>query len=133
MTELLEKHPKTAKLVRDYYTQRWLTSVEEAGNLPPDFLEFAKNFSLDNERINLILQDQPRGLFDFFDANNLHIWTKWTEKGWQSCIGKESTAKKFNERVECEKYGVSKAFGLLEETLSNDVGVSQSDTSDSGE
>jgi hypothetical protein len=133
MKELLENHPLTAKLIREYYTKNWIEHIEKASHLPEDFLEFAKTFELDNEKIALILQDQPRGLFDFFDNQSVRVWTKYTEKGWQIHIDKVKHGGNFTERRDAESYGVEQAFKILEEKLNKDVGVSQSDTSDSGE
>lgn len=133
MKELLDNHPLTAKLIREHYTKSWLSSIEKAGHLPDDFLEFAKSFELDNDKIALVLQ--PRGLLDFFDVHGVHIWTKWTEKGWQMYIGKGTDVKKFDDRAGCEKYAVTKAFEMLEKILNDDdyARISSSDTSDSGE
>lgn len=132
MKELLESHPLTAKLIREHYTKSWLDSIEKSSHLPDDFLEFAKAFELDNDKIALIVQDQPRGLFDFFDNQSVRLWTKYTAKGWQIYINKVSFGGNFTERRDAERYGVEQAFKILEETLNN-VGVSQPDTSDSGE
>ena len=132
MKELLESHPLTAKLIREHYTKSWLDSIEKSSHLPDDFLEFAKAFELDNDKIALIVQDQPRGLFDFFDNQSVRLWTKYTAKGWQIYINKVSFGGNFTERREAERYCVEQAFKILEETLNN-VGVSQPDTSDSGE
>lgn len=132
MKELLDSHPLTAKLIREYYTKSWLESIEKSSHLPDDFLEFAKAFELDNDKIALIVQNQPRGLFDFFDSQSVRIWTKYTAKGWQAYIDKVKNGKEFTERRDAERHGVEKAFAILEETLNN-VGVSQPDTSDSGE
>lgn len=132
MKELLENHPLTAKLIREHYTKNWLEQIEKASHLPDDFLEFAKSFELDNDKIALIVQDQPRGLFDFFDNQLVRVWTKYTEKGWQVYIDKVKHGGNFIERRDAERYGVEQAFKILEETLNN-VGVSQPDTSDSGE
>lgn len=132
MKELLDNHPLTAKLIREHYTKSWLEQIEKSSHLPDDFLEFAKAFELDNDKIALIVQDQPRGLFDFFDNQSVRIWTKYTEKGWQVYIDKDVHGKNLTERRDAERYGVEKAFKILEETLNN-VGVSQPDTSDSGE
>lgn len=132
MKELLESHPLTAKLIREHYTKSWLDSIEKSSHLPDDFLEFAKAFELDNDKIALIVQDQPRGLFDFFDAQAVRIWTKYTAKGWQIYINKVNFRGNFIERRDAERYSVEQAFKILEETLNN-VGVSQPNTSDSGE
>lgn len=131
---LLENHPKTASLLCEWFQHQFIKSMEDQG-LPKDFIEGAKNFIIDNEKVIGLIGKQPRGLFDFFDENGIHINTlvfgnkwSWDIVSVRLTIGSETN---FPSRKGAELGGVTKAFEELEERLN--ARIPEADTSGGGE
>jgi len=120
MIELLKNHPKSAELLRNYYSEK----MKE--NVPLEFHDIMKNFPTNDEMISKLVGDNYRALFDFFDENNIfieticyssdksvefncHLYPLVTNIGW--------VEKRFKKRKEAEKYAISRAFELLEQKL----------------
>jgi hypothetical protein len=134
INNLLETHPKTSALLCEWFQQQFIKSMEDQG-LPKDFIEGAKSFVIDNEKVIGLIGKQPRGLFDFFDENGIHINTLVFGKNWswdivsvKLTIGSETD---FPSRKEAELGGVTKAFEELEEMLN--ARIPEADTSGGGE
>ena len=133
MHDLLDNHPKASALLCEWFQKQFMKSLEDQ-NLPKDFIEGAKSFVIDNEKVNGLIGKQPRGLFDFFDENGIHINTLVFGKDWswdivsiKLTVGSETN---YATRKEAELAGVTKAFEELEERLN--AGVSEADTSGGG-
>jgi len=128
MKELLEKHPKSAKIVREYYLKKLLDSLEDKG-LPDEFKEHVKQQGLPEEQIIKLLETNPGALTDVFDENGIYIITfidrrdtTPEEVNFRTSIsGKQGTLNTckslFKTRKEAEKEGVTEAFSLLEQKL----------------
>ncbi len=134
INNLLETHPKTSALLCEWFQKQFIKSMEDQG-LPKDFIEGAKSFVIDNEKVIGLIGKQPRGLFDFFDENGIHINTLVFGKNWswdivsvKLTIGSETD---FSSRKEAELGGVTKAFEELEEMLN--ARIPEADTSGGGE
>lgn len=134
INNLLETHPKTSALLCEWFQKQFIKSMEDQG-LPKDFIEGAKSFVIDNEKVIGLIGKQPRGLFDFFDENGIHINTLVFGKNWswdivsvKLTIGSETD---FPSRKEAELGGVTKAFEELEEMLN--ARIPEADTSGGGE
>lgn len=134
INNLLETHPKTSALLCEWFQKQFIKSMEDQG-LPKDFIEGAKSFVIDNEKVIGLIGKQPRGLFDFFDENGIHINTLVFGKNWswdivsvRLTIGSETN---FPSRKEAELGGVAKAFEELEERLN--ARIPEADTSGGGE
>lgn len=130
INNLLEDHPKTASLICEWFQQQFMKSLEDQ-NLPKDFIEGAKNFVINNEKVNGLIGKQPRGLFDFFDDHQIHILTDVFGGKWSWNIDSEeckaTMSDKYSSRKEAELASVTEAFGILEKRLN--AGVSEADTS----
>lgn len=134
INNLLETHPKTSALLCEWFQKQFIKSMEDQG-LPKDFIEGAKSFVIDNEKVIGLIGKQPRGLFDFFDENGIHINTLVFGKNWswdivsvRLTVGSETN---FPSRKEAELGGVTKAFEELEERLN--ARIPEADTSGGGE
>lgn len=122
--ELLEKNPKSAKLICSYYLEIMIESLKDEG-LPEDFKESIREKGIDNEKIAAIMDGNPRNLFDFFDDQSLFI-NIMTEKGKtfsyniidHVSVGSTLMAKT---RKEAEKEAIITAIGMLEIRLTNPV------------
>lgn len=126
MKELLEKYPKAAKVVKSYYLEKLLKSLDDK-NLPDEFKEHVRQQGLQGNIIEEVLETSPRNLLDVFDENSILIsveflWLSSEEKWFiwniNTCDGKTQANKyKYNSRMNAEKSAISEAFSILETKL----------------
>jgi hypothetical protein len=116
--ELLESYDKAAIVIKQYYLNSMLESLKD-DNLPENFKEYARQTTIDNDKIGKLIDVQPRGLFDVFDANKIYIGItpnpliggiefKYTIG---DITGEQPT------RKEAERIAVEKAFEILNNKL----------------
>ncbi len=74
MRELLETYPKATEVVKSYYLEKLLQSLEGRG-LPDEFKDHVKQQGISNDMLEKLLVDGPRNLFDVFDENEIYIVT----------------------------------------------------------
>ncbi len=79
--ELLEKFPKAADVIKEFYNNKMINSLEEDGNIPQDFKEMVRAQSFDSEYVAPFIDNNPRFLFDLLDANEIIVQTPacWVE------------------------------------------------------
>jgi hypothetical protein len=133
MVELLKKHPKTLELIKEHFTEIFFNSLEKE-DIPEGFRELAKA-AFTEEKIVIMIDNQPRALFDFFDKHSLHGYVFWND-GWG--YGMNHTSIKtasFPTRRDAELICVEELLQIMEGRLNNNdnVGVSESNSSSSGE
>lgn len=121
---LLETYPKAAKVIKQHFVDQLVNSLKDA-DLPEDFKEFARQQEIDDDKIGGLIDAQPRGLFDVFDANEINIIIHAyieeppTEFGYS--IPQEgdmsATMKIYQTRKEAEVAAVEQAFEILNKKL----------------
>ncbi len=128
MKELLEKYPKAAKIVKDYYLEKMIESLNDR-NLPKDFKDHVREQGIQDDMIVKVMEEGARNLFDVFDLNELYITTfidrkdEAPDKIYFKCSisGKSGTIDTFRglfkTRKEAEKEAVMRTFKLLEEKI----------------
>lgn len=121
MLELLEKNPEAAAVIRSYYLNRMLESLEDE-NLPTGFKEYVKAQDIDNEKIAKMLEHSPRSLFDVFDLYDLYVETLYMEEGFHFTVNNKEDAifaseTKYINRMYCDKAAVEKTMELLNAQL----------------
>ena len=123
MLELLEKYPKAAEVVRNWFTDKMIESLK-TDDVPEDFKEMIRKDAIDNERIDKILGSQPRALFDVFDEHEIYINIirnngkfMW---GWSDNIEHTIKGEFIDIRKEAESFAIKAAFEILEQKLSSD-------------
>lgn len=119
MLELLEKHPKAAEVVRNWFTDKMIESLK-TDDVPEDFKEIIRQDVIDNERIDKILGSQPRALFDVFDEHEIFISINITNRKFTYRIDNVINPTEYSKRKECESISITRAFGILEQKLSTD-------------
>jgi hypothetical protein len=118
MLDLLNKHPKSAEVIRNWFTEVMIQSLN-TDEIPEDFKEVMRNNKMDNEKLSNILKHQPRSLFDVFDDNEIVIETLVYPNGeFTIKIGQEGTTNTWKTRKEAEHFAIEAAFEILEQTLS---------------
>lgn len=120
--DMLDDNPKSADLLRVYIRQTYLTNdPDETG-----FVEYIETFTVDNERIAMLLQDNYRFLFEFFDTNDLIISVVYDgeHKVFRYRVDQKDVVNQhqiesndFSTRKEAEAEAVSYSFKTLEAIL----------------
>ena len=120
MQEIFEKYPKAAEKAVEYYTEVFKKSIEES-DVDQEYKEYARQaVNIDAEYVSKMIELNPRGAFDFFDDNDLHIGIIPIYDGRlilceycinETLLGKEPT------RKEAEVKAVESAFENLNERL----------------
>jgi len=70
--ELLETYPKAGKIVNDWFLDKMLKSLNTDA-IPEEFKEYISHQPIDNQNIAVMIDNNPRVLFDVFDENNVFI------------------------------------------------------------
>ena len=123
--ELLSKYPLTAKVVKDWFLEQMMESMN-TDSVPEEFKQAILAESISDDRLATVIDAQPRALFDVFDKHKIFIcisvWTK-TPGDFENVefgIALNATNKNnsnFSSRKEAESVAIEEAFELLEEKL----------------
>jgi len=126
--ELLKKYPLSAEVVRDWFMEKMIKSIQGDTSVPEDFKNFMLEQKIDNNKLSIFIDSNPRNLFDVFDENKIFIcisvWTK-TPGNFENAefgIALNATNKNnsnFSSRKEAELVAIEEAFEILEEQLKN--------------
>jgi uncharacterized membrane protein len=122
MMEVLNKYPKAAEVVRKYYLEVMLESLNTE-ELPENFKDYVREKGLSNEDIAKMLDAAPRGLFDAFDDNGIFIEISVSNTDFSYKIYPRDVkfldVKWYKTRREAEKVAVIDAFKVLEDALTD--------------
>ena len=135
-TELLEKYPLSTEVVREWFMQKMMESVIEADEVPEDFKNFMLEQGIDNNKMAIMIDSNPRMLFDVFDENDLFIEIFMYPDVTFTCkIGNEATTNSWKTRKDAESFAIEAAFEMLENKLKPVLEDGESDiaTEDNGD
>lgn len=119
MIALLNEHPKTAKVIREYYLTKMIESLKD-DDLPENFKKHMKQQGIKDEQVAKMIGNSPSLLFPIFDENEIYINVSPEYNGslvlfcFDTGHGEINT---FITRKEAEIAGVTKAFKILENIL----------------
>ena len=133
--ELLEKHPLTANVVRDWFMNQMLESFKDE-TVPEGFKQYMLEQGIDNDKVGTLIDVNPRNLLDVFDENNIIIETSLYPNGeFTIKIGNQATTNSWKTRKEAEMFAIEAAFDILENKLKpvSDDGESETTTEDNGD
>jgi hypothetical protein len=117
--ELLEKYPLSATLVREWFLEKMIESLQ-TDTISEEFKEMVREAGIDNDKIGTLMDVNPRMLLDVFDDNNIIIEIFLYPDNTFTCkIGKQATTQSWKTRKEAELFAIDAAFDILEEGLSN--------------
>jgi hypothetical protein len=118
--ELLEKYPKAGKIVNKWFLDKMLKSLN-TDTVPEEFKEYISNQPIDNQNIAVMIDNNPRVLFDVFDENEIYInITRLGGKfmsGYSNDIDQHIKDNLFITRKEAEFDAIESAFELLDKNL----------------
>jgi hypothetical protein len=116
--ELLEKNPESAKFVIDWFFSKMIESLN-GSSVDEAFRNFMREQALDNDKMGVMIDANPRMLFDVFDANDIIIETSLYPNGeFTIKIGNQATTNSWKTRKEAELFAIDAAFDILENKLS---------------
>jgi hypothetical protein len=115
--ELLEKHPQSTELVRAWFMQRMIDSVKGDNEVPEDFKNFMLEQGIENDRMAVMIDANPRMLFDVFDENEIFISINITNRKFNYRIDNIINPTEYSTRKECELISITRAFEILENKL----------------
>lgn len=118
--ELLETYPKAAVAIKEFYYGKMIESLQEDNEIPQEFKDMVKAQQFDSEYIATFIDNNPRFLFDIFDANNILIQISIDIENncfrW-SFDGGRVESNDYASRKEAEASAVEEAFKILNEKL----------------
>jgi hypothetical protein len=116
--ELLEKHPLSTELVRNWFMQKMIESVKGDNEVPEDFKNFMLEQGIENDKIAIMIDGNPRILLDVFDENDIVIETLlYPSKEFTVIIGRQATTNSWKTRKDAELFAIEAAFEILENKL----------------
>jgi len=115
--ELLEKHPQSTEVIREWFFNKMAESIDDS-LVPEDFKKSMMEEAVTNERLAILIDANPRMLFDVFDDNDLFIEIFMYPDVTFTCkIGNEATTNSWKTRIEAELFAIDVAFDMLENKL----------------
>lgn len=116
--KLLEKHPISAKLIREWFMEKMIESLNDNA-ITDEFRQFMREQSIDDDKIGVMIDANPRMLLDVFDDNKIFIEILLYPDGEFTCkIGNQGTTISWKTRKEAELSAIEAAFDILENQLS---------------
>jgi hypothetical protein len=115
--EMLETYPLAAKVVKDWVISQMIESFKDE-NVPEGFKSFMLEQGLENDKVSVMIDANPRFLFDVFDENDVIIETIVFPDNTFSCkIGHQATTNFWKTRKESEVFAIEAALEILEKKL----------------
>lgn len=126
MYDLLEKYPYATEVIRDWFMQKMIESLEDQ-QLPENFKEYMRSQGVPNDKLAVVFKENPRALFDVFDANDMIINIVYTEQGFTWSVKDVKNIQYYQYRKEAENAAVERAFQLLDEKLNIVISETKND------
>jgi hypothetical protein len=115
--ELLEQYPLTAKVIREWFLERMIESLQDE-NVPDEFKNYMRDQGVHNDKVGVMIDANPRMLLDVFDENEIVIENSLYPDGTFTIkIGNEATTQSWKTRKEAETFAIEAAFEILETKL----------------
>ena len=125
--ELIQTYPAAGKVVKDWFFKSMLESFKD-DSLPDEFKEFMLEQGIEDDKIGILIDVNPRMLFDVFDDNDVIIQIipiKEDKVKYLSRVNQFETPYDFTRpyftRKEAELASIEAAFEILENNLSPKV------------
>jgi len=115
--ELLEKYPLSATLIREWFLEKMLDSLNTA-SISDEFKDMMRASGIENDKIATLIDVNPRMLLDVFDDNRIIIETfLYPDDTFTIKIGSQATTQSWTTRKEAELFAIDAAFEILENQL----------------
>ena len=116
--ELLQKYPLAANVIKAWVMEQMLESFKDE-SVPQEFKDYMREQGVEDDKVAVMIDAQPRFLFDVFDTNDVIIQTLLhPDKTFTCIIGEENPSQVFSKtRKEAEKAAINVAFETLDKKL----------------
>jgi hypothetical protein len=114
--ELLEKYPESAKIIRAWFLEKMIESLQTA-DVPDDFKQMMRETGIENDKLSIMIDSNPRMLLDVFDDNDIIISISYSSK-FMIAINGFDHGERYKTRKEAELVAIDAAFEILENKLS---------------
>ena len=116
--ELIVKYPLAGKKVKEWFFKSMLESFKDE-TVPEEFKLFMLEQGIEDDKIGILIDVNPRMLLDVYDDNKIFIEILIYPNEEFTCkIGNQATTQSWKTRKEAELFGVEAAFEILENKLS---------------
>ena len=116
--ELLNKYPESAKIIRAWFLQKMIESLQTA-DVPDEFKDMMRETGIEDDKLSIMIDSNPRMLLDVFDDNDIVIENSLYPDGTFTIkIGNQATTQSWKTRKESELFAIDAAFEILENKLS---------------
>jgi hypothetical protein len=119
--EFLEKYPLATKVIKDWFHQKMIESFKDP-EIAEEFKEFVLEQGMELDKLAMLINSNPRMLFDIFDENGIIIEIFLRNDNTFTCkVHDLKTSKSWTTRKEVELFAIKSAFELLEYDLVDDL------------
>ena len=120
--ELLKEYPLTAKVIKNWFLNELIESLKTE-SIDEEFKNFMKEQGIEDEKLETLIDLNPRMLFDVFDDNGVFIFSHYMDvknnveffHTYRNI--NTNPVKLFKTRKEAELFAIETAFKILEEKL----------------
>jgi hypothetical protein len=115
--ELLENNPLSATLIREWFLEKMIESLQTA-DVPDEFKNMMRETGVENDKLSIMIDGNPRMLFDVFDENDVIIIIKYHDNfGFTWAVEEADDQSFYKTRKEAELSAIEVAFEILENQL----------------
>jgi len=116
--DLLQKHTASAVVIRAWFLEKMIESLQTS-DVPDDFKNMMRETGIEDDKLAIMIDANPRMLLDVFDDNDIIIENSLYPDGTFTIkIGNQATTKSWKTRKEAELFAIETAFEILENKLS---------------
>lgn len=115
--ELLNANPKTAEVIRAWFMEKMIESIKTAQDVPEEFKDYMRQQGIDNEKLSIMIDAQPRSLFEVFDTKEIFINVFYIVGKFHAQISDNDAETEATTRRDAEAGIIEHAFRILEEKL----------------
>ena len=117
--KLLKQYPLTTNLIKEWFFNKLVESIKNDDTVPEEFKEYMLNQGIDEDKLSIFIDSNPRGLFDLFDKNNIIIIIGYHENfGFNYAVCEDEDQQRYYKtRKEAEECAIEIAFEILEQEL----------------
>ena len=113
----LAKYPLATKVVKDWFMKEMINSFKDE-TVPTEFKDFMLEQGIEDDKVETLINLNPRTLFDVFDNNDIVIENSLYPDGTFTIkIGNQATTQSWKTRKEAELFAIEAAFEILESNL----------------
>jgi hypothetical protein len=116
--DLLQKHTASAVVIRAWFLEKMIESLQTS-DVPDDFKNMMRETGIEDDKLAIMIDANPRMLLDVFDDNDIIIENSLYPDGTFTIkIGNQATTQSWKTRKEAELFAIEAAFEILENKLS---------------